>query len=64
MIDIRNFLLGAIVSFGSIALAAWLGGEGIIYDTVLIIIMLIGVPLGMIMACWSKRDAKCVEGEK
>ena len=63
MIDIRNFLLGAIVSFGSIALAGWLGGEGIIYDTVLIIIMLIGVPLGMIMACWPKRDASSEDSE-
>jgi len=58
MINIKNFIIGAIISFGSIALAMWFGRINDVLDFVLLFIMLIGVPGGMIIACYPKDDVK------
>ena len=57
MISISNFTIGAIVSFGSLCIAAWFGDRSKFLDIILLLIALFGVPCGMIIACCQKNDA-------
>ena len=58
MINIRNFIIGVIISFGSICLGLWFGNRNGFLDFILIVIMGIGVPSGLLIACYPKDDVK------